>query len=177
MFRAMPSDRRFPPVGAYKEVTGIWGDLAVTSLLLSIPFFQGDNCDNEHTKGEKLRPCNHCNHPLAFVWGCQKFTPERGNRLPWHGSAVNRITQYSSIVNASAGICRYGGSWVACAARFQNGILPAQIVQLPACAGAAWVPPGRFASCARGPGFVVAPHRCQLLPGGSNFGRGGIALL
>ena len=77
-------------------------------MFLSIPFIKGDNCDNEHTKGEKLRPCNHCDHPLAFVWGCQKFTPERGNRLPRHGSAVNRISQYPSIVNAAAGICRYG---------------------------------------------------------------------
>ena len=99
-----------PPIFSYREVTVIWGDLAVTSLFLSIPFIKGDNCDNEHTKGEKLRPCNHCDHPLAFVWGCQKFTPERGNRLPWHGSAVNRISQYSSIVNTTAGICRYGGS-------------------------------------------------------------------
>ena len=80
-------------------------------MFLSIPFVKGDNCDNEHTKGEKLRPCNHCNHPLAFVWGCQKFTPERGNRLPWHGSAINRISHISSIVNTSAGICRCGGSW------------------------------------------------------------------
>lgn len=98
-------------------------------MFLSILFNQGDKCNNEHTKGEKLRPCNHCNHPLAFVWGCQKFTPERGNRLPWHGSAINRISHISSIVNASAGICRYGGPWAACAARFEKGILPAQIVQ------------------------------------------------
>lgn len=91
-------------------------------MFLSIPFIKGDNCDNEHTKGEKLRPCNHCDHPLAFVWGCQKFTPERGNRLPWHGSAINRISHISSIVNASSGICRCGGSWAACAARFQKGI-------------------------------------------------------
>ena len=96
-------------------------------MLLSIPFIKGDNCDNEHTKGEKLRPCNHCDHPLAFVWGCQKFTPERGNRLPWHGSAINRISHISSIVNASAGICRCGGSWAAYAARFEKGIFHALI--------------------------------------------------
>lgn len=113
-------------------------------MFLSIPFFQGDNCDNEHTKGEKLRPCNHCDHPLAFVWGCQKFTPERGNRLPWHGSAINRISHISSIVNPSAGICRQGGSWAACAARFQKGIFHALIGHFPGLPGLALplAPPG-----------------------------------
>ena len=142
-------------------------------MFLSIPFFQGDNCDNEHTKGEKLRPCNHCNHPLAFVWGCQKFTPERGNRLPWHGSAVNRITQYSSIVNASAGICRCGGSWAACAARFQKGILPAQIVQLPACAGAAWVSHWAFRLVCARPRFCRGPPSVPASPGRLKFREGG----
>ena len=104
-------------------------------MFLSIPFIKGDNCDNEHTKGEKLRPCNHCDHPLAFVWGCQKFTPERGNRLPWHGSAINRISHISSIVNASAGICRCGGSWAACAARFEKGIFHALIGRFPGLPG------------------------------------------
>ena len=104
-------------------------------MFLSIPFIKGDNCDNEHTKGEKLRPCNHCDHPLAFVWGCQKFTPERGNRLPWHGSALNRISHIPSIVNASAGICRCGGSWAACAARFQKGIFHALIGRFPGLPG------------------------------------------
>ena len=98
--RALPVDGS--PVFTYKEVTVIWGDLAVTSLFLSILFDQGDKCNNEHAKSEKLRPCNHCNHPLAFVWGCQKFTPERGNRLPRRGSAENRITHISVIVNAAA---------------------------------------------------------------------------
>ena len=142
-------------------------------MFLSIPFFQGDNCDNEHTKGEKLRPCNHCNHPLAFVWGCQKFTPERGNRLPWHGSAVNRITQYSSIVNASAGICRYGGSWAACAARFQKGILPAQIFQLPACAGAAWVSHWAFRLVCARPRFCRGHPSVPASPGRFKFREGG----
>ena len=129
-------------------------------MFLSIPFIKGDNCDNEHTKGEKLRPCNHCDHPLAFVWGCQKFTPERGNRLPWHGSAINRISHISSIVNASSGICRCGGSWAACAARFQKGIF-----QFPGLPGLTLplAPPRRlrcrlrFLSPAQGPGFVMAP--------------------
>lgn len=104
--RALPVDGS--PVFTYKEVTVIWGDWAVTSLFLSILFDQGDKCNNEHAKSEKLCPCNHCDHPLAFVWGCQKFTPERGNRLPWHGSATNRITLNLPIVNTSAGICRCG---------------------------------------------------------------------
>ena len=104
--RALPVDGS--PSGTYKEVTGIWADLAVTSLFLSILFNQGDKCNNEHAKSEKLCPCNHCDHPLAFVWGCQKFTPERGNRLPWHGSPTNRVTLNLPIVNTSAGICRCG---------------------------------------------------------------------
>lgn len=37
--------------------------------------------------------------PFLDRW-CQKFTPERGNRLPWHGSSVNRITHISSIVKS-----------------------------------------------------------------------------
>ena len=152
-------------------------------MFLSIPFFQGDNCDNEHTKGEKLRPCNHCDHPLAFVWGCQKFTPERGNRLPWHGSAVNRITHISSIVNASAGICRCGGSWAACAARFEKGIFHALIGHFPGLPGLALplAPPGacvavcgfphmREARFCRGPPSVPAsPRRKEFWEGGHSF--------
>ena len=113
--------------------------------------------------------------PPFLIGGVRSSPPKRGNRLPWHGSAVNRITQYSSIVNTTAVICRCGGSWAACAARFQNGILPAQIVQLPACAGAAWVPPGLFASCARGSGFIVPPvgasvsQEERILGGGHSF--------
>ena len=169
--RALPVDGS--PIFSYREVTVIWGDWAVTSLFLSIPFIKGDNCDNEHTKGEKLRPCNHCDHPLAFVWGCQKFTPERGNRLPWHGSAVNRITQYSSIVNTTAAIFHYGGSWAACAARFQKGILPAQIAQRPACAGAAWVSRWAFRLVCARPRFCRGPPIGAKAPGQDKISGGG----
>lgn len=148
-------------------------------MFLSIPFIKGDNCDNEHTKGEKLRPCNHCDHPLAFVWGCQKFTPERGNRLPWHGSAINRISHISSIVNASAGICSYGGFWAACAARFQKGILPSSdspalclsAPGVPACAPRRLRCRLRFLSPAQGPGFVMAPS-VPKPRGRTKFGEG-----
>ena len=73
--------------------------------------------------------------PFLCDRGCQKFTPERGNRLPWHGSAINRISHISSIVNASSGICRCGGSWAACAARFQKGIFHALIGRFPGLPG------------------------------------------
>lgn len=96
--------------------------------------------------------------PFLDRW-CQKFTPERGNRLPWHGSAINRISHISSIVNASAGICRYGGSWAACAARFQKGIFHALIGHFPGLPGLALplAPPGACVAVCGFPHMREAP--------------------
>ena len=154
-------------------------------MFLSIPFFHGDNCDNEHTKGEKLRPCNHCDHPLAFVWGCQKFTPERGNRLPWHGSAINRISHISSICQCLrrnlpprrllGGLC--GPLSKGHISRSDRPFPRLAGSGAPACAPRCLRCRLRFLSRAQGPGFVMAPHRCQSPGAGQNFGRGGIASL
>ena len=44
---------------------------------------QRDQRDDEHTESEKLRPCNHTDHPLS-VWsgGKEDYPREWGNRLP-----------------------------------------------------------------------------------------------
>ena len=74
--RALPVDGS--PVFTYKEVTVSLGGLAVTSLYLSILFHQGDECNYKHTESEKLRPCNHCSHPLSFSGGVRSSPPKEG---------------------------------------------------------------------------------------------------
>lgn len=142
--RALPVDGS--PVFTYKEVTVIWGDWAVTSLFLSILFDQGDKCNNEHAKSEKLRPCNHCNHPLAFVWGCMKLTPEKGepptvSRQRHQQDSPNFFNcQYFRLIFP---LLRLPGSFCGSLSKGQTSSSDNPIPLLP-------LPLGRGPSCARG---------------------------
>ena len=98
--RALPVDGT--PRVVYKEVTVIWGDLAVASLfLLSILFEQGDNRDYEHTECKKFHPCNHSISPP--LRGRAEASPPNGG-VPPTVFAAAPLTEYSTFRQKSIGI-------------------------------------------------------------------------
>ena len=60
-----------------KEVTGIWGDWAVTSFALSVFLYVRKKRNDHHAKSQKLFPCYHPITPFSIL-GVKKSTPERG---------------------------------------------------------------------------------------------------
>lgn len=106
-------------------------------MFLSILFNQGDKCNNEHAKSEKLCPCNHCNHPPCFRLGVYEAYPRKGGTA--YRGTVAPPTGYPIFLQLSilpAIICLCGGFQAARSVHSQKGILPAQIGNglFPACA-------------------------------------------
>ena len=66
-----------------KEVTGIWGDWAVTSFALSVFLYIRKKRNDHHAKSQKLFPCYHLTTPFLIL-GVKKLTPE--------GATAYRVT-------------------------------------------------------------------------------------
>ena len=106
--RALPVDGS--PCGSYKEVTVIWGDLAVTSLFLSICLTRAISATTNIQKAKSSVHVIIATTPSLLTGGVRSSPPKRGNRLPRHGSATNRITHISAIGNPSAPNYPFSGS-------------------------------------------------------------------
>lgn len=82
--------------------------------------------------------------PLLSSGGARSSPPKGGTAYRGTVAPSTGYPIFLQFVNASAGICHQGGSWAACAARFQKGIFHALIGHFPGLPGLALplAPPG-----------------------------------
>lgn len=121
--------------------------------------------------------------PLLSSGGARSSPPKGGTAYRGTVAPSTGYPIFLQLSMPSAGICRYGGSWAACAARFEKGIFHALIGHFPGLPGLALplAPPGacvavcsfphmRKARFCRGPPSVPAsPRRKEFREGGHSF--------